>query len=259
MGTRAITSTSAKLTLKATITNTMTDGQVASCSHDTTPVNTRFETGVDAEQFNRAWEDIDRSLSSGASETLDFYSFVGLNIGAGDNLDALGQALTMEELVLICIKNENDEGDAGFLEIEPGASDALNALGSHTVANGGALGPQAVLLKYFPGGAGIDLSASKKNVKFTANGGTVAYSVTLWGRDDDDVSSSSSSSSLSTSSSTSTSSVSSTSSLSSQSSSSTSSSLSSSSTSSASSSSSSSTSSASSSSSSPSSSSSSST
>jgi hypothetical protein len=244
MGTRSLQSGSVKLTIKATIQNLLTDGQIASASHDVTPINTKFDSGLNADEANRVWEDRDRALSSGANETLDLYSFVGLNIGAGDNCDALGQALTIEEIVTICITNENEEGDAGFLEIEPGAVNAFNALGSHTVANGGALGPGASLVKHFPGSAGMDLSSTKKNIKLTANGGAVDYSIYIIGRDDDDESSSTSTSSLSSSTSTSTSSVSSTSSQSSLSSSSSTSSVSSSSTSSISSSSSSSTSSA---------------
>lgn len=242
MGTRSLSSGSVKLTAKATIQNAMTDGQVASVSHDVTPLDTKFTDGVDADQANRVWEDRDRALSSGADETIDLYNMVGIDIGAGVGLDALGQGLTIEEIVLISITNSEDS--TGDLEITPGAVNPLNALGEHTVSNGGALKPGASLVKFFPGAAGIDLSSTKKNVKFTANGGAVEFSIYVLGRDDDDQSSTSSLSSLSSSSSSTSSSVSSTSSASTLSSSSSTSSASSSSTSSASSSSSSSTSSA---------------
>lgn len=239
MGTRSLSSGSVKLTCKATIDNTMLDGQVASAAHDVTPINTKFTDGVGADQANRVWEDRDRVLSSGATESIDLYNMVGIDIGAGVGNDALGQALTIEEIVLIVITNKSTS--AGSLEVEPGASNALNALGSHTVANEGALKPGASLAKFFPGADGIDLSSTKKNVKFTASGGACTFSIYILGRHDDEESSTSSLSSLSSSSSSSTSSASSTSSQSSLSSSTSTSSISSSSTSSESSSSSSST------------------
>jgi len=242
MGTRSLASGSVKLTVKATIQHEMTDGQKATCAHDVTPINTSYDDGVDADQANRVWEERDRELANGASDTIDFYNLVNQNIGAGDGNDSLGQALTFEELVLVSITNSEDS--TGSLEIEPGASNGMTALGSHTVANGGALPPGANFTKHFPGANALNVTSALKNVKFTANGGALEYNIYLLGRHDDEESSTSSLSSLSTSSSSTSSSLSSTSSQSSLSSSSSTSSVSSSSTSSVSSSSSSSTSSA---------------
>jgi len=219
MGTRSLASGSVKLTVKATIQHEMTDGQKATCAHDVTPINTSYDDGVDADQANRVWEERDRELANGASDTIDFY-----------------------KLVLVSITNSEDS--TGSLEIEPGASNGMTALGSHTVANGGALPPGANFTKHFPGANALNVTSALKNVKFTANGGALEYNIYLLGRHDDEESSTSSLSSLSTSSSSTSSSLSSTSSQSSLSSSSSTSSVSSSSTSSVSSSSSSSTSSA---------------
>jgi hypothetical protein len=140
----------------------------------------------------------------------------GLDIGAGSGNDALGQALTVEEAVGIIIQHVSGDG---ALQIEPGSSNALNCFGSGlTVANGGALKAGGCAMLWNPGADGIDLSSTKKNLKFTAVSGDVVYSVFVLGRHDDDESSSTSSASSSSSTSSSSSSASSSSSSSSSSS-----------------------------------------
>ena len=217
MGTRSAEA-EVKLSYNGTVKNTLTDGQVAQVTHAGTVLTGRMRDGVGASQVNRMWED-ERTLTTAATETLDIYSFAGLDIGAGAALDALGQSLVMEELVTLLVFV--DSASAGSLEIEPGATNAFPC-GTHTVAAGNAFRAGGVFLMHNPDASGFNLSSTVKNIKFTANGGAVTYTIVLIGRHDDEESSSSTSTSTSSLSSSSTSSLSSTSSQSSQSSSSTS-------------------------------------
>ncbi len=179
-----------KLTFQATIQNTLDSGAVTSAQINANLVVGQILNGIGIGQANRAWASVNRALGSGGNETLDLYTMSGIDIGAGPGLDGLGQACLFEEAYAIVVKQESG---AGQLEIVPGTANPLNAIGSQTVANGGALNATGVRAWIEPGDAGIDLSASKKNVKFTATGGPVVYSVYVLGRHDDDESSSTSS------------------------------------------------------------------
>lgn len=215
-----------KIEFQGTITNTLENAAVVSHTLGSTQVvNNLFRTsGVSAEQINRGWASEGRALSSGASETIDIYDFAGVDIGAGAGNDALGQALTLEEIVGILIVQT---AGPGRLEFIPAVSNGWTPLGSHTVALGNALKEGAWWGQGMNDTDAFDVAdASSHRITFTANGGAVEYSVYILGRHDDDESSSSSLSSSSSSSSASSSS-SSTSSSRSSSSSSTSSSVSS--------------------------------
>lgn len=205
-----------KLTTNPVIVNTMDDGQVAQCSLGGTLINDRMDDGVSEDQFNRAWEDVERSLASGASEDIDFYDLGSIDIGGGAGADALGQALTFEELVTVVIRQISG---AGRLQIN--ATDPTNKLAwmpTMTVANGGGFRNGMALMIHNPNTDGLPVTdASSHMVRFGASGGAVVYSISILGRHDDDESSSSSQSTKSSSSS---GSSSSTSTLSSQSSSS---------------------------------------
>jgi hypothetical protein len=159
-----------------------------------------LESGIEADEFNRAWQSIDRTLASGASETLDLYDFATLDIGGGAGNDVLGQALTMEEIVCLVIVQEEGPGRLEINETPP--ANVIAWLGSHTVANGGALKAGGVRLWLESDADALDITdASSHKVTFKANGGAVTYSIYILGRHDDNESSSSSLSSSSSSSS----------------------------------------------------------
>jgi hypothetical protein len=190
MSNRSISSAEVKLTLNATINNALNNGANVSAGITGAVVQGNIDNGVGDGEANRAWDSGTRELAEGANETLDLYTFSGIDIGAGSGNDGLGQALVMEEIVAIII---HQVSGAGRLQIEPGTSNPLTALGSHTVATDGALRANGTRAWIELGEGGIDLSASKKNVKFTASGGAVAYRILILGRHDDDESTSSSS------------------------------------------------------------------
>jgi len=211
--TRRITNASFVLRMTGTMQNLLDDGTGPTVTHPSLQYQkdmSVMSSGVDNNQFNRVWQSEDRTILSGVTETLDMYDLAAVNIGAGAGLDGLGQAVDFEEIVGIAIINENAAGADGALEITPNAGNGWTALGSHTVATGGALYGQSVFCKFQPDRRGFDVTdAANHLLDLTANGGDVVYSIYLMARNDDEESSSSSSSSSASSSSSSVSSSSS--------------------------------------------------
>ncbi len=209
MANESLSSAQIKLNFSATLQNIISgsaSGNPASASIQADLINGNILSGLATGQADRLWFSEERALGSGGQETLNLYQMTGIDIGAGTGNDALGQACIFENIFCLIVKNEADS--AGMLEVQPGTSNPLNAIAAQTVANGGAIEPGGLRVWYSPG-VGIDLSSTKKNVKFDANGGALHYSVYVLGRHDDEESSSSSSTSSSSRSSSSSSSKSS--------------------------------------------------
>jgi len=198
--TRSLSNAKVSLALTGTVRNAMTfnTSRVASGAISHT-VDTSLSDGVSSGEANRAWE-YKADLASGASETIDLSTMTGINLGAGDGNDIVGQTMNpIAEIVAIVVSNENARTVAGYLEVEPGAANGWAGLGTHTVATTGALGGQGTLFKQQPGDPGFVLDATHKNLKLTASGGDLTYKITVFGRHDEDESSSSSVSSSSSS------------------------------------------------------------
>jgi hypothetical protein len=185
-----------KLDIQATIVNTMDDGQTASYSIGESPISGRLTSGVSEDEFNRAWADFDRTILSAATEDLDLYDLGSLDIGAGAGADALGQAMTFEEIVALVIVQT---GGTGRLEINPtDPSNKLAWVPTLTVANGGALRIGATLAMVNKNTDAFPVTdASSHMIRLGANGGTAIYDIYVLGRHDDEESSSSSTSSSS--------------------------------------------------------------
>src|SRR5690349_12443529 len=103
------------LAFSATIQNTMDDSEVAAANLGNTLTQT-LTSGVSNNQFDRVWQDKSRALANGVTETLNFNNLAGLDIGAGPGEDALGQALDLQEIVLIVITQVSG---TGRLEVNP--------------------------------------------------------------------------------------------------------------------------------------------
>lgn len=223
-GTRSLVQPKVTAKLSATAKNELLDGGASTFSFAAT-IDDKLASGVGPNLANRVWQwkhsaTSPKTIASGANVVIDLYDFTGLDAGAGAGNDPLGQALIMENIVAILIKNENAVDAAGSLEVEPDATNGWTPIGIHTVATGGALRGGGFLFKYQPDSTGFDITdASSHRIKLTANGADVNYSVWVLGRHDDETSSSSSSSSSSSNSSSSSDSSSSSSSNSSSSSS----------------------------------------
>ena len=207
MGTRSVSGPRLQVNLTGSILNTFSAGNTASAGIGTSFSST-LTSGVSTNECDRAWQLVNQTLSAASTQVIDLFDFVGIDAGAGDGNDLLGQAMTpLHEIVAIFIKNENLATDSAQLEIEPDASNGWTPIGSHTAANGGALYGQGVLLKFQPYTTAFQVvDASSHRLLLTATGGDVNYSIWILGRSDTDESSSSSSSSSSNSSSSSSSS-----------------------------------------------------
>lgn len=212
MGIRSLQNQQVKLSITATARNVLsTDPALQASAAINFSHNPELSSGVSEDQANRV---IDYSATIAASGTLviDLYDLGTLDMGAGAGLDLLGQAVIIEEIMLIMIKNKSAES-GGVLQIAPDASNGWAPIGSHTVANGGALQPDGLLLKMQTDTVGFDVAdASSHRIILTATGGDVDFRLVILGRHDDDESSSSSSSQSSSSQSSSSSSQSSSSS-----------------------------------------------
>lgn len=198
MGTRSA-STKITLSFSSTIQNTLDNGDAASANVQGTILSGTLSTGVSASQGNRALRTTGNAISSGGTVDIDLYDFASLDFGAGTGRDALGQLLTVEEIVSLAIKQSSG---AGRLEIMPSnPANYATWVPSLTVANGGALKNGGVLFMHQPNTDAFDVQDGASHVlRLGANGGDVEYDLYILGRSDDDESSSSSSESSSSSS-----------------------------------------------------------
>ncbi len=207
---RSLSNLKLSVKMSATLTNTLLDSTSTQIGHPSLSYDPSLANGILAGQSNRSWQSLARSIAAGAQETLDLYDFDAVDIGSGSGRDGVGQIVANEEIVAIVIINNNAVGVAGSLEIVPAAGAGWSPIGSHTVANGGALLGQGLLLKAQPAEAGFDVSNEiNHRITLRAVGGALTYSIYILSRHDDAESSSSSSSVSSSSSSVSSSSVSS--------------------------------------------------
>ena len=206
--------------MSATVKNDLGDTGRSAVAVIGFTVQPALTDGIEENQANRAQE-MAGTITSGGTLVIDLYDWAGIDSGSGAGNDPVGQALQIEEVVLIAVYNESDS-DGGDLDVEPDASNGWDAIGSHT--GDGTLKPGAILLKCSPHEDGFDVAdGSSHRLLLSAVGGDVDYRILVIGRNDDEGSSSSSSSSSSNSSSSSSSNSSSSSSSSSSNSSSSSS------------------------------------
>lgn len=202
--------TTIKLSFGSTIKNTLADGSVASLKVGQSVLNSRLASGIEAGQSNRAWSETDITISSGATLDIDLYDYAGRDIGAGVGRDALGQVLTVEEIVCLAIKMTAGPGQLEIMPTAPANAVAFIPAGLATVANGGALKANGIRMWYQDAVDAFDITDASSNLlRLGANGGAVTFDILVAGRHDDNESSSSSQSTSSQSTSSSSSSSSS--------------------------------------------------
>lgn len=124
MGTRTA-KLSIEVDIKGQIQNLLGTGKgTAQMRHDRKKI-LELLNGTTENKADRVWYDEARSLSVG-TEDIDVYDFAAQNIGAGAGADALGQTLTLAEITLIAIFNNDADG---FLHIGgKSATTAWNSL-----------------------------------------------------------------------------------------------------------------------------------
>ena len=200
--TRNTTSQALNLSISATLTNTLNNTRPATHTKNAPILSDEISSGVSGFQVDRAWEEHSISISSAATVDIDIRELAARDIGAGAGVDAVGQDILNEEIVVLLVKKI---GGAGTLEIMPALpanpvawiplNYAKNSLGGG-LNDGGVRGWIETDTDALP------TSTSSKNIRFGAVNGDVTFNLYLFTRSDTDESSSSSISSTLSSSST---------------------------------------------------------
>lgn len=144
-------------------------------------------TGIGEDQINRAISKEDIELAEDAFIEIDLYDFAGFDCGAGDGLDGCGQSNAWDQLVgLMVIVDAGSAGElrvggqatgAAFNSPWDGDDSARNIIKSSAELPG-------VLLILNPAADAYEITdATNHLLKFHAIGGSVTFSVHVWGRD----------------------------------------------------------------------------
>lgn len=198
MANRSLSGAKINVQLQATVNNLMNAlSQSASGSTGLTYAQT-LQSGVGSLLVDRAWS-YSALITNNTTLTIGLSDLAALDAGAGPGNDVCGQAWSAAQVVAILIQNLNAIETAGSLEIQPGVAHPFNPIGIHTVANGGALKGQGILLKYQPASSAWIIDDTDDEIKLGANGADVTFGIMILARSD--IETSSSSSSLSSSSS----------------------------------------------------------
>lgn len=199
-------STIIQLDLSSSLAHVLEDSQRAQAGIGQNPLAGAITNGVSAGEANRAWENRDIAILSGASLDIDLYDFAGQDIGAGNGNDGLTLPLAIEEIVCLVIKQTSGPGRLEIMTSSPAGALTWIPTGYATVANGGALKSGGLHLWYESDESALDIEDGVSHVlRLGAVSGNVAFDIYVLGRHDDNESSSSlnSSSSLTSSQSTS--------------------------------------------------------
>lgn len=129
MGTRTATG-NISVSVQGTPANALSADDVSVSVLMSLAVNEALTSGTGASNTDRVWQDKGRSLAVG-TEDIDVFDFAGEDVGAGAGLDALGQAITLAEIMCIFVRNRSTNG--AILDI--GGKSATTAWNSLFVAD----------------------------------------------------------------------------------------------------------------------------
>lgn len=65
----------------------------------------RVTDGTTAGKADKVWYSQSRALTQNTGESIDLHNFTGFSLGPGNGLDALGNAITLAEVVAVFIRN----------------------------------------------------------------------------------------------------------------------------------------------------------
>ena len=184
--------------LASTLQNTLFDGSVATVTHLNLLYSPSLTPGINDNQVSRAFQ-AGGTLLSGASVTIELNQMAGLNIGAGNGHDALGQEVFFKNIATIAVLNNNDIGEVGELEVFPAAANGWLGLGTHLydadAVDDQALKSQGLLMRTQLSMGGIPITyPSQYRLTLRAAGGDVDWALFIYARERDFESTSSSSS-----------------------------------------------------------------
>lgn len=170
--------------VKATVQNTI-DGTVANSAVAlgvTRSPSTALTSGTGAYQANRFWQSTGRVLGSSASETINLYSFSGIDVGAGSGNGPLGGAMALTNIVglLICVSPSSAD------TITVGGQGTSNAWTGIFSSNAVTIGPFRAggHFEFFDPSASAPAvgSASNNLLKILAGAGGATYDIYVLGR-----------------------------------------------------------------------------
>lgn len=195
---RILSNPTIQLALAAAVKNEMTEISRAAASPIGFNYNPVIATGTGSGQADRGVE-YSGVIEDGNTLVIDLSSWTGIDFGAGDGRDSVGQLIYPTlQIVAIAISNLNDVDTDGFLEIEPDVTEGWTPIGIHTVATEGALPGLGCLIKANVGlNAFVITEGVSSRVALTATGGDVSFLFVVYGRSVAAPSTSSSSSSSS--------------------------------------------------------------
>lgn len=142
---------------------------------------TPLANGTSANQADRIWQDNARFLASGGTFDLDLYDFGTEDIGGGAGRDALGQTITLAEVVALLVVNKSISTGSLLVGGKGTAAAWTSPFSSNTDKI--TLKPGGAKLLYAPTDPAYAVVDSTNHIlKFEASGGTCTYDVAVLGR-----------------------------------------------------------------------------
>lgn len=171
--------------LQATLANGL-DGGAQSASAiqgvDFSPA-VALTSGTGDDAADRIWSDTGRAITSGANDDIDVYDLGSIDIGAGAGRDAVGQTVTLAEVVAFLIVNKSTS--TGTITVGgEGSTAAWNSpFGGSDTATFGPIKPGGFLFAYSPDDpAWAVADTSNHLLRIAASGGNVEVDVCILGR-----------------------------------------------------------------------------
>lgn len=142
-----------------------------------------FATGVGADQADKWWASEGRALVTETDEDIDLFDFGSLNIGAGAGVDALGQALSLADIVFMLVVNRSTS-TGNLLVGGEGSTAAWNSLFNADDEAKIVLPPGAWFAACSPSNTAWAVADSSNHLlTLGAPAGAVTYDIYLLGRD----------------------------------------------------------------------------
>lgn len=173
---------SIKASIDGNFTNTLTNSGGTVAVNIAKSIVLSITDGTTTGKADKIWNSTARSLSGANSESIDVYDFGAIDIGTGVGEDALGNPLTLADIVALII--ENNSSSTGNLTIGgEGSAAAWNSIfNTSDTAEIGPLPPGG----FFIIGSGNDpafavADSSNHLLKLTSSA-TLTYDIVIIGR-----------------------------------------------------------------------------
>lgn len=171
-------------TFKATVANTV-DGASGITPQASMGVawspTTKLANGTGANQATRFWQSTGRTLTGATSETINLYSFAGIDIGGGAGNGPLGGALALTEIVGIFIHNQ-DVSVGNLTLFGEGSANAWTPVVSSNAVTVGPFKPGAVFEIFEPLQPAWVVGNANNNLLKIASSANVTYDIYVLGR-----------------------------------------------------------------------------